>query len=50
MTSLMEMFPSCRSMSTNTGVAPTESTAFAVATCVSDGTITSSPLPMPKVK
>src|SRR5581483_2055018 len=36
-----------RSMSTNTGFAPTYRTAFAVATYVSDGTMTSSPGPAP---
>ncbi len=36
------------SISTKTGVAPVSATAFAVAAKVKDGTITSSPAPMPR--
>ena len=38
------------SMSTNTGLAPTDTTALAVAANVNDGTSTSSPRPMPRAK
>jgi hypothetical protein len=38
------------SISTKTGVAPVNATLFAVAANVNDGTITSSPMPIPRLR